>query len=159
MHVCIHSHTRHSHTVECSSVNFHHCQTQDVKQVLKTDNALTNTQREVITGITRDLSAALNVNNTLSVLPRDLTTTTNLVGELARCVCEGVKTLTPHVIQTVYQIEHACECTYVHVHVVCTYIKYRSTYHIMYILCIHFMEICTFCIIIVYTYISSVCIH
>ena len=65
-------------------LNFHICQTEDVKQVLKTDNALTNKQREVITGITRDLSAALNVDNTLSVLPRDLTTTTNLVGELAR---------------------------------------------------------------------------
>ena len=68
---------------------------QDVKQVLKTDNVLTNKQREVITGITQDLSAALNVDNTLSVLPGDLTTTTNLVEELARYVCEGVKTLIP----------------------------------------------------------------
>ena len=81
----------------------------------------------MITGITRDLSAALNVDNTLSVLPRDLTTTTNLVGELARYVCEGVKTLVSHVIQTVYQTEHSYEC--------------------MYIICIHFMEYVCWCIL------------
>ena len=95
---------------------------QNVKQVLKTDNALTNTQREVITGITRDLSAALNVDNTLSVLPRDLTTTTNLVGELARYVCEGVR----HGYHMLYRLrtrlEHTCECTYMHIHIkyICT---------------------------------------
>ena len=80
-------------------LNLHNCQmqnVQNVKKVLKTDKDLTNTQREVITGITQDLSAALNVDTTLSVLPRDLTTTTNLVEELARYVCEGVNIWIPH---------------------------------------------------------------
>ena len=76
-------------------LKFHNCQTQDVKQVLKTDNALTNKQKEVITGITQDLSAALNVDNTLSILPGDLTATTGLMEELAKYVCEGMKTLIP----------------------------------------------------------------
>ena len=122
---------------------FHNCQTQDVKQVLKTNNALTNTQREVITGITRDLSAALNVNNTLSVLPRDLTTTTNLVGELARYVCEGVNTLS-------YRLRirlniHANVCT-------CIVHQVRK-----YILSIHFTEYVY--VYFVYRYICSVCIQ